>query len=308
MKASARVALAAAWLVLGCGRGSAPNPGSSALPPGAVGRAGSELVSAKTVSRIEAGQGVAPREALDLALSDALLAHAARSQLTTPATRSLERAASARALLEQLLHDAELAGPPTPQELSEVLRDRWPDFNRPDAVRTTHAVVMNNQPERDAAARAVADQLAAALAFATSSEQLIQIAEAFPSQGFSVRAESLPFVTSDGRVLLRRETGFVADRGTFDADFAHAASAIALPGELSGVVKSGFGYHVIRLDERALGMSFPEAELPSLLGAEVLQRRAKRARRELLTRIKATTVVQIDRAADDLTGRVEVAP
>jgi parvulin-like peptidyl-prolyl cis-trans isomerase-like protein len=308
MRESARVALAAAWLVLGCSHRSPSAPGSSALPPGAVGQAGSELVSAKTVSRIEAGQGVTAREALGFALSDALFAHAARSNLTTAATRSLERAASARALLEQLLHEAELAGPPTSQELAEVLQDRWAELNRPDAVRTTHAVVVNDKAERDAAAHELAEELAAALAGTTSSEQLIRTAQDFPSQGFEIRAETLPFVTADGRVLIRRDTGFVADRGTFDVDFARAASAIAVPGELSGVVKSAFGYHVIRLDERALGMSVPESELPSLLGPEVLQRRAKRARRELLARLKAGAAVQVDRAADDLTARVKVAP
>jgi hypothetical protein len=188
------------------------------------------------------------------------------------------------------------------------VQERWVDFNRPDAVRTTHAVVLNQDPTRDAAAREVAEKLAAALAQVPSESELIRIASAFPGEGFEVRAEALPFVTADGRVLERREIGFVAARSGFDTDFARAANALSVPGQLSGVVKSAFGYHLIRLEERALGVVVPEAELPSLLGDEVLQRRAKRARSELLERLRAATPIQIERAADELTAQVKVTP
>ncbi|HYQ16816.1 MAG TPA: peptidylprolyl isomerase [Polyangiaceae bacterium] len=301
-------AVCIALLALGCSSSSTPGAGVGSLPAGALARTGSELVSARTVSRVAAAQAVTPKVAVDLAVSDALFANAARAQLSPSSLRSLERAALARAVLEQLRHEAELAGPPSAAELAGVVKDRWIDFNRPDAVQTTHAVVMNEKPERDAAARAVAEKLQVALAHVTSSAELISTAKAFPSEGFELRAESLPFTTPDGRVLLRRDSGFVNQPGSFDVEFARAANAIAEPGQLSGIVKSAFGYHIIRLDERALGSVVPEAELPSLLAPDVFQRRAASARRELLTRSKAGALLQVDRAADDLTAQIKIEP
>jgi hypothetical protein len=298
-----------ALFALGCNQSAAPVASSSStLPSGALARVGTELVSASTVSRVAAAQSVTPQTALGLAVSDARLAHGARAALSPAATRSLERAAIARSLLEQMRTDAERAGAPTAHELEQIAQERWTELNRPDAVRTTHAVVLNDKPERAAAARAVAEELAAALAHVTSSEELIQVAQAFPAKGFEVRAEALPFVTADGRVLQRREAGFVAQRGGFDADFARAASALTQPGQQSGIIKSAFGYHIVRLDERVPGVVVPEAELRSLLGPEVLQRRAANARRALLERLKAATATQVDRATDDLTARVKIAP
>lgn len=297
-----------ASLAAGCGAGDAQRIETSSLPPGALARAGSELVTSSTVSRIAAAQGVAPQTGLSLAITDALFAQAALVELPGSATISLKRAAHARALLEQLLQETSRAGSPTSAELTKIVQERWVDFNRPDAVRTTHAVVLNHDPTRDAAAREVAEKLAAALAQVPSESELIRIASAFPGEGFEVRAEALPFVTADGRVMERREVGFVASRSGFDVDFARAANALTAPGQLSGVVKSAFGYHVIRLEERALGVVVPEAELPGLLGDEVLQRRAKRARSELLERLRAANSIQIERSADELTAQVKVAP
>jgi len=304
-----RGALVAALLALGCSQSAPPAPSSSStLPAGALARVGTELVSASTVSRVVAAQGVTPQSALGLAVSDARLAHAARAALPLAASRSLERAAIARSLLEQMRADAERAGAPTEPELAQIAQERWTELNRPDAVRTTHAVVLNDKPERAAAARAVAEKLAAALGHVTSSEELIGVAKAFPAEGFEVRAEALPFVTADGRVLQRREGGFVAQRGGFDADFARAASALTEPGQQSGIIQSAFGYHIVRLDERVPGVVVPEAELRSLLGPEVLQRRAASARHALLEQLKAATGPQVDRAADDLTSRVKLVP
>lgn len=300
--------LLAAWLGSACGGGDAPPSLSSSLPPGAVARAGSELVSETTVLRIARAQRVAPRAALNAALSDAVFAQSARAELGATRARSLERVAAARSLLEALLNEATGTGPATFAELDKIAQDRWTDLNRPDAVRTTHAVVLNDKPARDDAARAVAEKLAVALSSATSEDELIRLAGAFPGEGFEIRAEALPFVTADGRVLMRREGGFVAQSGPFDAEFARGANALLTPGQLSGPVKSAFGYHVIRLEERAAGNVVPQAELKALLGDEVMQRRAKRARRELVDRLRGSVRVQLERAADELTAQVKVAP
>ena len=295
---------------VGCeGPSAPPAPATSSLPAGVAARVGVQLIAAKTVERVVAARGVAPRAAAELAISDALFAEGARANRSLGTAHSIERAALARAMLEQLVRDAAQAGAPTQAELSEVLRDRWVDVDRPAAVRTTHTVVLNDKPERDAAARAQAEKLAQAVRSATTDEELVRLAKDFkPEDGFEVRAEQLPFVTPDGRIFQRAEVGFKPRPGSFDVDFARGANALQQPGDLSPLVKSGFGYHVIRLDERAPGATVAPAELAERLTPEVMARRAGRARRELLDKLRPASTIQLERAVDDLVGRIKVAP
>ncbi len=294
--------------LLACSSGGGrppPTATSSALAQGVAASAGGEQVSTATVARVAARQGIEPRAAVGLALSDALLAQGARAALARASTRSIERAAAGRSLLEQLRRDATAAGPPSEAELSEIVRERWTELARSDAVRTTHALVVNDKPERDAAAHALATKLSLALQSATSGDELIRLAQAFPAEGFQIIAQALPFVTLEGRTFQRRDPGLVASKGGFDLDFARAANALERPGQQSPVVKSAFGYHVIRLEERLPGVNVGQPELLALLGPEVLTRRAARARTDLLGKLHQASVVQLDRAVDELTAQIE---
>jgi peptidyl-prolyl cis-trans isomerase C len=278
---------------------------TSSLAAGSAARVGAELVSTTTVARVAERQGLTPRAAVDLALSDALFAAEARASLPGAASRSIERAAAARGLLEQLARDAAQAGPPTPSELAELVRERWLELDRPSAVRTTHAVVLNDKPEHDARARALAENVAAAVRGARSGDELIRLAQAVPAAGLQIRAESLPFVTADGRDFQPKDVGYRAGRGGFNLDFARAANALEHPGDQSPLVKTSFGYHVIRLEERAPSVVVPAAELNERLGPDVLVRRAGRARRELLDKLRQASPVQVERAVNELTAQIK---
>jgi len=303
-----RGAVALAGLALACSSSAPPPAQGSALAQGVLARVGSELISGATITRVAERQRVSAQVAAQHAVSDALFAEAARQNLPLATVRSIDRAAAARSLLEQLAHDAQTS-PPTQTEIDDIVQERWVELKRPDAVRVTHAVVVNDKPEKAAAARAVADKLAIAVAGARSSEELVKLAEAFPGEGFQIRGEALPFVTADGRVFVRGDNNaLVAQRTTFDLDFAKAANALTEPGQLSAIAKTAFGFHVMRLDERLPGVSAPAADLPSLLSPEVFTRRAAKARKELLDRLKASSPVQVERAADELTSRVQVTP
>ncbi len=301
---------ALALLALGCSSASEPTeaPSASALQPGVVARVGSELVESATVARVAQQRALSASDAGRLAISDARFAAEARRRLPEGTRRAIERAATARALLEGLAHDAKALPPPTEAELDEVLRERWLDLDRPDAVRTTHAVVLNEHPEKAAAARLVAEKLGAALASAKTGAELIAAAQAFSGEGFEIRAESLPFVTVDGRVFVRTETGLSARPGGFDPAFAKGANAIPEVGQLGPIVESKFGFHLILLEERLPGVSTPRAGLATLLGPEVQARRGSKLRSELLAKLRGDVAIEVQRAADDLTARVKVAP
>jgi peptidyl-prolyl cis-trans isomerase C len=292
-----------------CGGSSAPAPAATAseLPTGAAARVGTGLISTATVSRIASAQGLSPTRALNHALSDELFAQAARSSSRPGLVAQIERAALAHGVLEQLRIEATRGGPATEAEVAEVAQERWLDVDRPDAARTIHALVVNDKPEKAGAAQSAAEKLLEAVKPATSAEEFAQLAKAVPLDGFELKVESLPLVTSDGRAFDRRDGGFVA-RGTFDADFARAAGALTTPGQLSPVTRSRFGFHVIRLEERLAGHVVPRSELAQQLGTEVLTRRAARARRELLERLRKARIIEVDRGVDELTARPKVTP
>lgn len=310
---NAKRAAASSLLLLasigGCGTRTEPAPQArSALPSGVVARVGSELVSGSSVAGIAQSQGLGLQEALSRAVSAAIFAASGREQLAPGVVSSLERAAAARALLERLGAEALAAGPPQDTEISELIKERWAELERPDGARTTHAVVINQDPAREAAAKVVAHALRGALAPASSSEDFIRLAKEVPAQGFEIKAEALPAITADGRAFERRDQAFLEVPMTFDLDFARAALALREAGELSGVVKTRFGFHVLRLEERIAASARPRAELLEKLGTEVHTRRASRARLALLEKLRGSSSIQLDRAVDELTSRVRTAP
>jgi hypothetical protein len=309
---SLRARLASGLLVLvailGCGTPTEPLTTSSSLPAGVVARVAGESISGSAVAQIAERQGLPPRAALSPALSDALFAAAARASLPGSIVASVERAGAARAVLERIGSESVASGPPSDTEVADLVRERWVELDRPDAARATHAVVMNTDPKRDGAAQALAEKLLSAAKAANSAEEFLSQVKSVPAEGFEVRAENLPALTTEGRGFERGEKGFVSASTSFDRDFARAANRLQQPGELSPVVKTRFGYHVIRLAERIPGSAVPKAELPTLLRPEVETRRAARLRRELLEKLRAASAIQIDRAVDELTARLQPSP
>lgn len=304
----ARCLLCVLGLLSACGgSGEPPKPGSVRLPEGVVARAGRELISASTVTRIAQAQNLPAARALSHALSDAILAQAAMSSVASGTASHIERAAAARTLLEQLARDATRTGPPSQAELDELSRERWLEVDRPDAARTTHAVVLGARPELLAKARAIAEKLAETVRSAGSKEEFERLAKTVAPEGLTLRVESLPPVTADGRAFERRDDTF-QPHGAFDVEFARAANALTRPGEISPVTQSKFGFHVIRLEERVPGQVVPKPELAELLGPDVLTRRSARARRELLERLRKSSVVDLERGVDELTARVKLQP
>ena len=306
---AAALALSALAATCGCSEAAGPPPAAvSALPAGTLARVDSQLVSATSVTNVAVRRGLAPREALERLLSDALLASQARSSAPPGVVTAIERSAAARALLEKLAADAAAAGPATPSEVDELSKERWTELDRPDAARTSHVVVINSDATRDGRARAVAEALHAAVDGCTSAQDFEQRAKTVATDGFDVRVEALPPITADGRAFERKDQSWLPYPSTFDAAFARAANRLNEPGQLSPVVKSEFGYHVIRLVERIAGATLPKAELLTALEPEVRTRRAARARVELLEKLRPASGIQIDRAVDELTARVQASP
>lgn len=304
MSANARAAAVLALCLAGCGQRGTPVTKAS-LPAGVAATVAGEPIHGDTIIRIASAQRVPPREARERAILDALFAASARADVAQSSrVSSAERSVLARALLERLRDAARAAGPPTDEEVQSFTEARWPELDRPPSVRTTHVVVLVKKPEEDAPARARAFELAAVVRGAKDARDFVARVEAQPKSELEVRAESLPAVTADGRLWDPSEHPPKPIQGTFDADFTRAAYALGAPGDQSGIVKSAFGYHIIRLDERIPELRVPLAERRESLADDVYSRRAKRDLDALVTKLRASTPVAAERASDALTALV----
>jgi hypothetical protein len=302
--------LSAMWAsALACSAsGGAPSPAgqSARLPAGIAAKVGSEQIALATVSRIAQAQSVSPSVARDRAVSDALFAVRARSLLEASSVLPVaERGAWARAILEGFKADALARGPASDAEVAELTAARWQELDRPETVRTTHAVARVDGSTSDVKARAVAERIRDAVRGITEPEAFMRAAQAVPHEGVEVRVERLPAITADGRVYYPDNPPADAVDQHFDRGFASAAFALA-PGQISEPTKTVFGYHVILCEARLPEQRVPFEQRRVRLHDQVIKARAEHAKQELLARLSASTPVQIDRAADDLTARVQV--
>jgi hypothetical protein len=293
---------------LACSSGGAPSPTvqHARLPTGVAAQVDSDPISLTTVSRIASAQGVSAAVARERAVSDALFAAAARSAFAdTSVVPVAERGAWARALLETLKADAIAHGPASDAEVAELTARRWQELDRPETVRTTHAVVKVDDPATDVKARALAQRIRDAVSGLSDPDQFMRVANAVPHEGFQVRTERLPALTPDGRPY-DPESLLPDSEGTrFDVGFATAAQTLAV-GQISEPTKTAFGYHVILCEARLPEQRVPLEQRRLRLYDQAIKARAERAKQELLSRLTSAQPARIERAADDMTARVRV--
>ncbi len=296
----------ASVLVCSC-HGGAPSPAAqrARLAEGVAAKVGSEEIALATVARIALAQGVSPTLARDRAVSDALFATAARAKLEgTSVVPVAERGALARALLEDLKANAIRRGPPSDAEVAELTARRWQELDRPESVRTTHAVAKVDGPASEAKAHAVADRIRDAVRGITDPEAFMRVARAVAHDGVELRVERLPAVTADGRTYDPDNPQSDMEQ-RFDLGFASAVQGLAV-GQISEPTKTAFGYHVILCEARLPEQRVPLEQRRVRLYDAVIKGRAEQAKQELLSRLGAASPTQLDRAADDLTARVRV--
>jgi len=280
------------------------------LKPGIIARVGSEELSAEFVAAVAARQGLSPTQASEWVVLEALLAQAAPSRFEGSGLVAVsQRSAHARALLDELKAAARRTGAPSEDELRKLRDERWMDFDRPVSVRTAHAVVIVKSPADDAAARAVAERIAAATQGALDPQKFWELANAVDAGSLDKRVEGLPLMTEDGRAVYLDPADPRRQRPPrFDLDFARAAHAIPAVGGQSGVVKSAFGYHVIMLAERVAPQRYELSSLRGKLAAEVYDQRSGQLLSELLARLERETPVERARNVEELTASVARAP
>ncbi len=291
-----RCTLAACALSFACSAGDSPAAhGSAATGSAAVGPAAVVSVAEGVVRAIEQARGVTREQALAFGTEDALLAEGLRAR--EPRVGAwIERTVLARQVLAAIADEARAGGPPTDAEVEALTYARFWELARPRLVRVVHAVVLASK--EDEAARALAEQIAAATRGAQTPAQFQTAARGVPAGNLKVKVETLQPVAADGRAI---DPAAPPPNGPgvqqLNADFAAAAQRLSSPGEQSPVVRTPFGYHVIYL------IAVIEPKQPSLderralLHDEIMTQRAQTRAAELLAEQRRALVPEQERSA-----------
>lgn len=183
---------------------------------------------------------------------------------------------------DRVLSDARLAAidkanQPNPQAIEEFARTFYKAeakrFEQPEQVRARHILVRNTEAD----AKAKAEQLLQQLKSGANFEELATAQSQDP--GSAARGGDL---------------GFFA-RGRMVPTFEEAAFALQKPGELSGVVESPHGFHIIKLEERRAAGAPPFEDVKPQLMREAELRLINLGR--IRERDRIVTETQFDEAA-----------
>lgn len=193
-------------------------------------------------------------------------------------------AAALRLARDRILADALLSsaggGPPEAAALEKLALTQYnaaPEkFDIPEQIRASHILVDARSCEPEARAR-----------------ELLSLARA-PNADFAALAKAHSH--DPGSAARGGDLGLFA-RGKMTPAFEKAAFALGRPGEISDVVKTEFGYHIIRLDERIPARRRPFEEVRDQLVKSIADTEARARRQTLSDQISAT--VQVDRTTID---------
>lgn len=149
-----------------------------------------------------------------------------------PTVQAMLQVARDRVLSELMLQRIDQANLPKQEDIEAYAQTAYKAnpkrFEQPEQIRARHILIKTGPPEARQTAQSILDQLKAGASF----EALAQAKSEDP-----------------GSAKQGGDLGFFA-KGRMVPSFEEAAFALKQPGELSGLIESPFGFHIIKLEER----------------------------------------------------------
>jgi peptidyl-prolyl cis-trans isomerase C len=203
---------------------------------------GTPILASDLEAQLESGGKASPKEALEQLIQLELLAQEAKRRGLTSdkAALKVRRQAMARQMLEVGFNRS--FGPDAvPRDMVEKAYKRYQRrYNHAELVKVTHVLILASEKEAAAkhkAARRAANAMHAAVA-----------GKGLNDADFVARAKEAAAKFPDLR--FHTESLSTDLRGRTDINFSTAAFALKKEGDVSGVAKTRYGYHVIRMIKR----------------------------------------------------------
>lgn len=212
------------------------------------------LLSFKMIELLNAQPHVSDgeaREAVRRDLEEAQIAFVALGGDDAQAEEPLEEAAIQKALAER------------GEELHALYDERSGLYNVPEKVRARHILFAVPAGSDDAKVAAIQSEAEQALAKLKDGADFAALA--------TERSDDPGSKASGGDLGL-------FGRGQMVPPFEEAAFALQEPGALSGVVRTDYGFHILRLEERQAAVSRSYDEVSGELARDLLTREAKKTR------------------------------
>ena len=142
----------------------------------------------------------------------------------------------AQALYEALVLDIKEESPPTDEEMQAFYEENKSAMTSPAAVTASHILIEDTEhtAEKRAEMQSILDK-------ANGGEDFAELAKQYSADGSAGDGGSLGTFAQDGQMV---------------AEFEAAAFALE-PGQISDIVETQFGFHIIKVSEK-----FPEEQLP----------------------------------------------
>ncbi len=282
---------AAIWLSLSC----SPKAGPEVKPLGEVPPSAFAVVGPRALelSLLEPFAPAERKRAARDVVRDALLR--AEAEKVGPArAKVIYRGELARRLIEEVDAKVRSQSNVSEAELRQEYEERWLEFDRPRAVRTVHVFFPVEPPADDEAQYQSAKRVYEAVQGTHNPQQFGQRAEAVLKDATEYRFVEMPPLAGDGRVVPMNPRDRTAG-GVYE-QLAKAAVQLSHAGDVSSVVGTEDGYHVILATEVVPAQIVPFDEVREELKRAVIARKVARA----LDEVSKAPSVRIERRRTDI--------
>lgn len=193
-----------------------------------------------------------------------------------PGVEAALRVAREKVLSDALFARIDAANKPKPEVVERLAlasyKSKPERFQMGAETNARHILIKGDTPDAKAKAEAILAQLKAGADFATMARE---------------KSEDPGTATSGGSL------GFVG-KGAMVPAFEEAMDKLQKPGELSGLVDTQFGYHIIKLEERRPAGVRPYSEVKAVLEREVAVKMLNDARLAEVQKVQDTVKMNKD--------------
>ncbi len=191
--------------------------------------------------------------------------------------------------IDKVVKDAEAKDPVTDADVEKYYRDNQKAFEKPSNVTVSHILAISSEtdmetreklsPEefkkRDTAAKAKIEKIYAQLKQGAKFEDLAAKESECPSGK-----------ATKGKLPAFSATGVMEAGGAMDPTFTKAAFALEKQGQISDIVKTPFGYHILRLEEKKPAQYIALDEIKDQIKAQLKNEKIEKTLKSLMDTAK----------------------